>query len=252
MTRERKTNPRSLEGPAAPLVYVHIPKAAGTTLKNLLAEVYKPRPVIFFTPRTGELEQVRALPANARRQIAVLAGHEPFGYQDLFRGCRVTPAVITVLREPVARVVSLFRYIHRDPEHPRHAEFVEKGVTLEQVYGDLHLPAFDNHMTRFLAGRRAFNKPFGLLTGEDLEQAERNLASGCRAFGLQERFDDSIAWFARELNWPAAEAGDHNRATRRSRSSDVADSDRTLIARHNELDARLYEFACGLFDERVS
>lgn len=250
MPSTRTTTP-SDNGPTTPVVYVHVPKAAGTTLKNLLSSVYKGRPVLFFSPRTGELDKLRAMPASARRTVAVLAGHEPFGYQDVFRGCHVTPAVITVLREPVTRVVSLFRYIHRDPEHPRHAEFVEGAVTLEQVYRDLRLPAFDNHMTRFLAGRKAFDKPFEGLNGEDLEQAKRNLASGCRAFGMQERFGESIAWFRRELNWPEAGVGDHNRAAKRSRSSDVAESDRALIAEHNRFDADLYSFATDLFRERA-
>ncbi|MBZ0171433.1 MAG: sulfotransferase family protein [Phycisphaerales bacterium] len=235
----------------APVVYVHIPKAAGTTLKNLLSRVYKGRPVLFFSPRTGELDKLRALPADARRRIAVLAGHEPFGSQDAFRGCRVTPAVITILREPIARVVSLFRYIHRDPEHPRHTEFVDGTVTLKQVYGELRLPAFDNHMTRFLAGRGAFDKPFGGLTPADLDQAKRNLATGCRAFGLQERFGESIEWFSRELNWPVIDAGDHNRAVKRSSQADVTDADRSLIAGHNQLDSDLYAFACVLFNERA-
>lgn len=249
-----KNNPISATpraGPYTPVVYVHIPKAAGTSLKNLLSRVYAGRPVFFFTPRTGELDRLRALPPDARRRVAVVAGHEPFGYQDVFRGCRVSPAVITVLREPVARVVSLFRYIHRDSEHPRHSEFVENGVTVDDVYRRLRLPAFDNHMTRFLAGRRAFAKPFGELDADDLEAAKHNLAAGCRAFGLQEHFERSIAWFGRELGWPDAEAGDLNRAPRRSTVADVDDADRRLIAGHNALDAALYAFAVSVFDERA-
>ncbi len=234
-----------------PVVYVHIPKAAGTTLKNVLSRVYRGRPVVFFTPRTGELDRLRGLPAAKRRTVAVVAGHEPFGYQDVFRGCRVTPAVITVLREPVARVVSLFRYIHRDAEHPRHGEFVAHSVTVRDVYERLRLPAFDNHMTRFLAGRGAFSKPFGGLDEQDLRAAEHNLSRGCRAFGLQERFAESLAWFGRELGWPAVETADLNRAPRRSTPGDVDEEDRRLIARHNALDAALYEFAASLFDERV-
>ncbi len=239
-------------GPVSPVVYVHIPKAAGTTLKNLLAKVYRGRPVLFFTPRTGELDRFRGLPAEQRRRVAVVAGHEPFGYQDVFRGCRVTPAVVTVLREPVARVVSLFRYIHRDAEHPRHGEFVRDSVTIGDVYERLRLPAFDNHMTRFLAGRGAFSKPFGGLDERDLRTAEQNLSAGCRVFGLQERFEDSLAWFGRELGWPPVGTPDLNRAPRRSTARDVDEADRRLIERHNALDAALYAFAVKLFEERVS
>jgi hypothetical protein len=243
-------NQQPAEGPVAPVVYVHIPKAAGTSLKNILARAYAGRPMLFFTPRLGELDRFRALPPAQRRRLAVLAGHEPFGLQDAFKGCGLTPAVITVLREPVSRVVSLFHYIHRDPEHPRHSEFVAAGTTLSEVYTALRLPAFDNHQVRFLAGPGARDKPFGALTDADLEQAKRNLASGCRAFGLQERFDDSVEWFARLLRWPATEKPDLNAAPRRSRPEDVTPADRDLIRAHNALDARLYDFARALFEER--
>ena len=252
MKQAKRSRPTDDRGPVAPLVYVHVPKAAGTTLKTILSRVYRGRPMLFFTPRLGELERFGALPAEARRRVAVVAGHEPFGYQDVFRGCGVRPTVITVLREPVARVVSLFRYIHRDPEHPRHAAFVERGTTLDEVYGELRLPAFDNHQVRFLAGRAVRDKAFGSVDRADLEEAKRNLATGCAAFGLQERFDESVAWFARALRWTGVEdAPELNRAPRPSRGEDVDEGDRALIARHNELDAELHRFACGLFEERA-
>lgn len=236
-------------GPVAPLVFVHVPKAAGTSLKDIIGRVYAGRPVLYFLPRTGALERFRALPAAARGRCAVLAGHEPFGFHDAFDGCGVRPAVITVLRDPVARVLSLFGYIHREPDHPEHARFVERGVTLAQVYDEATLPAFDNHQVRFLAGPGAFEKPFGGLTRGDLEQAKRNLAEGCRAFGLRERFDESLGWFRRELDWPAVQPTELNRSP--EGAEQVGKADRALIEKHNELDGELYDSARALFDERV-
>lgn len=233
-----------------PLIFVHVPKAAGTSLKEVIAGVYAGRPMLFFTPNSGELDRFRALPPEVRRRVAVVAGHEPWGLHGVYAGCGLTPAIITVLREPVARVMSLFRYIHRTPEHQQHERFARGGVTLAGVYEERALIAFDNHQTRFLAGGAAGGKPFGGLTRDDLETAKRNLASGCRAFGLQERFEESLAWFARELGWGRVGAPELNRGEPGAGGGDPG-GERTLIERHNELDLELYAFAAGLFGKRA-
>lgn len=234
--------------PAAPVVYVHIPKAAGTTLKDAMARVYAGRPMLFFLPRSGELERFAALPASARARFAVVAGHEPFGLHRVFDGTGLTPSVITVLRDPLARVGSLFHYIHREPGHPLHRRFVAERMTIAEVYLRVRAEPFDNHQVRFLAGPTAHGKPFGTLTTDDLAAAKRNLSEGCAAFGLQERFDESLAWFARALGWPDAGAGRLNVSP--ARPEGFTDAERSLVLEHNALDRALYEYAIGLFEER--
>lgn len=244
-------------GPVTPVVYVHVPKAAGTSLKDAIARVYAPRPMLFFLQGTGELERFRKMPAGARAACAVVAGHEPFGLHRVYDGSGTEPSVITVLREPVARVASLYRYIFREPAHPLHDAFVNGGVPLAEVYARFRPVAFDNHQVRYLAGAPAHGKAFGELTADDLETAKRNLAGGCRAFGLQERFDESMEWFARELRWPSVDAGRLNVSAGPAGSApgavapSLSDDDLRVIAEHNDLDMQFHRFACALFDERA-
>jgi hypothetical protein len=239
------------DGPVRPLVFVHVPKAAGTSLKAIIARAYAGQTMFFFLPNSGELERFRALPPGARGRVAVVAGHEPWGLHGVFAGCGRTPAIITALREPVARVLSLFRYIHGSPEHAQHERFVREKVSLERVYDERTLRAFDNHQVRYLAGPPASRKDFGALTRDDLEQAKRHLSTGCRAFGLQERFEASVAWFARELRWGPVGSADLNRGEQRARPEDAPPAERALIERHNTLDLELYEFASDLFTDRA-
>ena len=161
----------------------------------------------------------------------------------------VDPRVITVLREPAARVRSLFTYIHREPDHPRHAEFSRDAVTIADVYDRVRMEPFDNHQVRYLAGPDAHAKPFGALTETDLELAKRNLETGCTAFGLQERFAESLAWFGETLGWPGVEAGRLN--TSPGSASGFSESERRLVLGHNALDLELYDFAQRLFAERT-
>lgn len=247
--------------PVAPLVFVHIPKAAGTSLKELIARVYRSSPALFFTPGDGLLDRFRAMPPEKRATCAVLGGHAPFGMQSAYDGAvradgtPVRPAVITVLREPVARVCSLYRYIFREPAHTKHAEFVIKRPTIAQVYdeakrGDGFVP-FDNHQVRYLAGSEALAKPFGSLTRADLETAMSNLETGCRAFGIQERMDESLSLFERELHWPHSKLTNLNASPATDAAPPIRDADRAAIEASSTLDTELYAFATELFERRI-
>lgn len=237
--------------PAVPLVFVHIPKAAGTSLKDLIARVYAGRPSLFFTPGDGRLERFAALPPASRAGCAVVAGHEPFGLHRVFDGTGARPAVITVLREPVARVISLYNYIFREPAHTRHADFVSRRPTVRDVVEAGDFVPFDNHQVRFLAGRATHRKPFGALGGSDLERAKRNLAEGVRVFGLQDRMGETLRLFASELGWPPLDLPALNRTGGASFAPAIGDGDRTAIAETNELDAELYRYAGTLFGQRL-
>ena len=238
--------------PLTPLVFVHIPKAAGTSLKALITKIYQGRPVVLFTSGDGLLDRFRNLPPQRRAQCAVLGGHAPFGLHSAFDATNTNPAVITVLRDPVARVVSLYRYVFREPAHPEHARFIANRPTIQDVYAQGTFAPFDNHQTRFLAGPSAHAKPFGSLTTEDLATAITNLEFGCRAFGIQSRMDESLGLFQRDLNWPKAKLPTLNSSPSIVQAPAVTDADCDAIATHNTLDLDLYDFAIDLFDRRLA
>lgn len=237
--------------PATPLVFVHIPKAAGTSLKDLIARVYRGKPSLFFTPGDGRLERFATLPSASRAACAVVAGHEPFGLQRVFKGTGLTPAVVTVVREPVARVVSLYRYIFREKAHPWHADFVARRPTVRDVLSARDFPPFDNHQVRFLAGAESHAKPFGKIGEDDLEAAKRNLAEGVRVFGLQERMNESLRLFSSALGWPAVTLPRLNTTGPGDDAPPVTDADRAAIAEVNRFDAALHGFAESLFEDRL-
>lgn len=238
--------------PLTPLVFVHIPKAAGTSLKALITKVYQGRPIVLFSQGDGLLERFRNLPPQRRAQCAVLGGHAPFGLQSAFDETNTNPAVITVLREPVARVVSLYRYIFREPAHPEHARFTADRPTIRDVYEQSTFAPFDNHQTRYLAGESAHAKPFGSLTPQDLATAKINLEHGCRAFGIQSRMDESLTLFQRDLNWPKAKLPAFNTSPPTSEAPAITEADREAIATNNTHDLDLYAFAVDLFERRIA
>lgn len=100
------------------LLFLHIPKTGGIALYTALEAVYgREQSTRFANPGEG----VAAAPEHLRRHLLV-SGHEQFadmlakGLGDYF--------TVTVVREPVARLISVYHYVRSLPDHPLHAEYI--------------------------------------------------------------------------------------------------------------------------------
>ncbi len=119
-------------------------------------------------------------------------------------------------------------------------------------------PILDNLQTRMLSD---LEDPFGVPASDELlARAKESLGSGFAAFGLVERFDESLLVLNAAFDWPL-------RAYRRERASavpvrdgqprvsatvaDLPPASRELIAERNQLDRELYAFAAERFEERL-
>src|SRR6185295_12324969 len=91
-----------------PLIFLHIPKAAGTTLQDFILRHYKPGGKAFrFTGHQDQLNALAAMTEAERNEIDVFAGHVHFGIHEKLS----EPATyLTMLRDPVERIIS--HYYH--------------------------------------------------------------------------------------------------------------------------------------------
>lgn len=62
---------------------------------------------------------------------------------------------ITMLRDPVRRVVSTYHYIRRQQGHPLHRSFSDPAMPLERALDSGLIQMFDNGQTRALSGMDA-------------------------------------------------------------------------------------------------
>jgi hypothetical protein len=103
------------------ILFDHVPKCAGTTLIELLCDRCAGRPILRLDGHDQDQATARfaGLPTSTRHGYALIAGHgawrlAPSAAPEAFR--------ITVLRDPVARIASLHRYILQTPAHDLHDE----------------------------------------------------------------------------------------------------------------------------------
>ena len=174
---------------------------------------------------------------SERADARVVMGHLHYGVHEYIpQECEY----ITVLREPVARVASLYTYILGHPKHALHADLARSNTPLEDF---LRIdPSVDNHQTRMVSGRgggELTSRSAEPLGPEALEEAKRNLERFL-VVGLTERFDESFILIRRALGWKLPYYLTANVTTRpKPATQDALEQ----IRERNQLDLELYDFA---------
>src|SRR5579871_2524947 len=112
---------------AGMLIFLHVPKAGGSTLHRILEREYSGR-TVRETRFGAEAEaELAGLTVAERNEVALLKGHMHFGLHELFP--RPT-TYVTFLREPVARIVSHYYYVRSHPDHFLHQTVVGESLDL--------------------------------------------------------------------------------------------------------------------------
>jgi hypothetical protein len=232
------------------LVFIHIPKTAGTTLRTVLGanepgsrsralgNVFKGG----GGTSTGLLDRLSKGKGPDLRRVALIRGHYPLGIRDYLPKDREV-ACFTFLREPADRLLSHYfaiREYGRGYGLPPLAADASLDDALERGY------VHDNLQTRMLSG---LPEPFGDVDDAMLEQAKANLREGLIFFGLTERFDESLVLAKRRLGFNRILYRSSSRVnTSRPRGRDVPADLRAAAERSNRHDIELYRYAQELFD----
>jgi hypothetical protein len=230
------------------LVFLHLPRTAGTTLSRFLRSKFAPAEVFHAYLAAGEtlaeqLPALRALSREARDRLRlVFAGHAEYGQHEAL-GSSVR--YLTVTRDPVDRVVSTYRFLHDHPDDPLYPEVVGEGMSLASFVRSKSAKGINDWQVRCLAGVPRNAPEWG---PDVLEKAKRNIEEHFAVVGLTERFPETIVLLGRLFGWRDL----HYATLNTSRSgAQCTDEDRRLILERNQLDQKLYEFASVRFNEQL-
>jgi hypothetical protein len=231
-----------------PLLLVHLPKTAGTTLAQLLRYHYRDGAFMGAGNVLSRPEEAEPrLQAIARKPaVRAAAGHVSFGLAE-----RVLPdaTFVTILREPVARTLSQYFFLAELGRGgglvPPGLEEDARGLGLDEAFERGYL--LDDLQTRMLCGLLS---PYEQLPEDALERAQANLSERFAYVGTTERFDQLLAVLNLALRWPTTA---HEPARENPhRPAEVPDDLRALAAERNRLDRDLHAFAGGLLDQAVA
>lgn len=163
----------------------------------------------------------------------------PFGMHEFLS----RPFVyITLLRNPVDRILSMYHYVMRTPNHYLHKQGrISRASTLKDFVSGKVTNEINNGQTRMISG--ITNIPFGKCDHTLLEKARDNIDKYFAVVGLVEEFDPSLLLMKRTLGWKTPYYTKRNVTKDISRVQGISDDTLNLIGEYNQLDMELYQYA---------
>lgn len=241
------------------IVFLHIPKTAGTTFRYIIQYQYKPTAIYELynhsLTHSQRLDKLLNLSETRKQQIKIVNSHFGFGLHEFLHR---PYTYITFLRAPIDRVVSMYYYLQRT-----------NNIQTNPLPPDLSLKDFvqtyqriQNGMTKYLSGvilkdQLADQSPKSTANSQcatkaDLELAKKNLKEHFKVIGLAERFDESLILFQKTLGWKIPLYDKNNVSKSRPSTRNVSKDTLRLIEKSNEFDIQLYEYAKEVFEEYIN
>jgi hypothetical protein len=219
------------------LIFTHVPKSAGTSLDHVLSGMAAVRGLrfrramgtlygIFLGAGKGDAPADFAhLQSDVLERLDIVSGHLPFGGH-----ARLThPAFyMTILREPMERLVSHFRFGVRRGGWPEARSF-------DDLFLEGHM--IDNLQTRQIAGVTDPNVP---CTAAVLDQALANLRGHYGIVATTDTFDSALKALIALFRWPDAAYSDRQVGSSEQPDQELLARAAVAVERHFAYDRELY------------
>lgn len=226
-----------------PISFLHVPRTAGFSLKQMFEWSVGARRTLLDAHFLG-YEALR----GRLDEFDFIEGHAGAGFLRRLIGPNWHLNGVTLLREPVARVVSQARHLRYRANHFNsetwdglRSELTDPRAAFE------HVATLTNLQTKMLAGRH----PRELDVSEDALIHAKGLLKGL-TFGITDQFLTSLVLIGDRFRLPFPRVVRTN-AGAASGDEDLRGAEfRTAAAEHNALDIELYHFATELLASRVA
>jgi len=230
------------------VIFLHVPKTAGSTLRRILQRQFEPSAThrLYGNHPEELFAQFRTLPESARLRIRLLLGHFGFG---MHRHLASPFTYVAVTRQPVERVISDYEYIRNNAGHVFHRRMIEANLGLREFVECGEWTFNDNAMVRMFAGM--LDAPVGSLDERALERAKSNIRDHFGLVGLTERFDETLVLLARRFGWRSVYYERENVSANRPDKAAVPEDAVSAIARANALDIDLHRFVTEHFQREA-
>lgn len=235
--------PKNMTEEKSPLViFQHIPKTAGTSLRHAIQHQFKPNEVFEFYKIGDSQEGISKFLefySKKSKTLKIISSHLGFGLHQYID----TPVTyVTILREPTKRIISYYHHLVK----LNHPEAVGKSLEeFVRTFGGVQ-----NGMACNLSGvtlRAQLQDPdldleYERNAEQTLIKASENLKKHFCVVGLLEYFDETCVFLNQNLGWhlPLSNVKS-NVGKKKKTSTDIPKETLDIITEYNKLDLQLYE-----------
>ncbi|NJP06717.1 MAG: sulfotransferase family 2 domain-containing protein [Chloroflexaceae bacterium] len=224
-------------------------RVGGTTLATIVQRFFAPKAVARM--KHEPLSRLESILPNLSQTRFV---HTSYHYATIHRLLPRKPVCITLLRHPLERTLSLYRY-----QVQSMAWFHVRPVTLsdflQNTNGVRNMGKWNNHGNLY-NHQAAVLAGIGHTRGEQMSDAlvvaiAKTHLDSCAFVGLTERFDDSLRLLCYTFGWSPIEHYISQNVTPAELRPEITPAQEALILKQNALDLELYTYAQQLFTRRL-
>jgi hypothetical protein len=211
------------------LIFTHIPKTGGLTMRRIIDRHFAPHQIFKYSTHTEAKTMKKPRTPQIARTRCVY-GHCRFGVHQYFN----KPfKYITMLRDPVERIISTYYFIRSSPSNKMHNKV--KNMSFEEfVFSNdpkLSFP-LNNHQTRFLSGEH----------NPDLNLALENVRKHFLFVGITELYPHSVFLLNRLMGWKQEPYTKENVTRSKPKTLNIPPNVMEYIKKNNEMDDQLYQY----------
>lgn len=249
------------------IIFHHIPKAAGTSLRSILKKNYKSGRLLEpYGPGRESVawyrEYFQSLDYKQKQRLKCISAHTANFIIPVFLELRQRFKAFCLLRDPVERVISLFYFSQSISETGKgRGAMAGKAIrrlkwNIEDIFlnlgeggeksSDLHeiFKDFFNGQVRILLAPHISTGDLLYTSKNTNESVYENklheILNNYYIIGLQEYYNRSVEYFSREFGWKHLVYNKDNITKSRPKVSELPDDVVSLIRAHNQLDINLH------------
>lgn len=234
---------------AAPLFFLHFPRTGGTTIDEIFANNYPAESILKIYSR-DDFKKYAVIEEKDFLPLRYITGHLLLTSTNPTQFYGKDVRAFTFLREPVRRLYSEYIFLRTWKEQHLYAYLNDNKVSFSQyITSTERLLKWrgKNFMTRCISGDALETTDLSAA----LEKAKDNLRNSFMAFGLQERFMESLLLLAPQAGLANILHQKRNALKYGAATPPLTAEEEEIAREYNSADVELYAWAARLFDERV-